>query len=442
MNKPKFKMKEADFNKSIKKMKKSIDKFGNHLWTPSNKIKFSNIDTNSWFSILESKEKKEDFVDHNYDTLKLPKVSYKSKKVTLILKKRQKDIINNWLNSYALMFNSSIKFIKNNISTDNKVLNFINLRKSLKKEKQKILQNSNIYVHSLDGAIKLACTMYKSALTNKKKGNIKTFRIRYWKKNKENKILDLEKINFTKKGIRPNILGKMKGFYNGSKFDFSLIDCDCKLQKTNGNYYLFVPEKIETKISKKKKNKQITLDPGIRTFLTGITENKVIKVKDSDNKIKNYLKRKDKIMKNKLISDNIKKKNEKMINRKITNLIEDVHWKTIKYLTDNNSTILMGNMSTKEISRKDGNLDKMSKRIGLLFKLYKFKERLKFKCSLNNVSYGEIDEWMTSKMCSNCGNVDKDLGSNKIYDCKKCKTIMDRDVNGARNIYIKAIVGK
>ena len=41
-----------------------------------------------------------------------------------------------------------------------------------------------------------------------------------------------------------------------------------------------------------------------------------------------------------------------MINRKISNIVNDVHWKTIKYLTDNNAIILLENMSTKNISKK------------------------------------------------------------------------------------------
>ena len=46
---------------------------------------------------------------------------------------------------------------------------------------------------------------------------------------------------------------------------------------------------------------------------------------------------------------------------------------------------------------------------------------------------------MTSKMCSICGNIKEDLGGNKVYKCTNCKTVMDRDVNGARNIHIRAI---
>ena len=43
-------------------------------------------------------------------------------------------------------------------------------------------------------------------------------------------------------------------------------------------------------------------------------------------------------------------------------------------------------------------------------------------------------------MCSLCGNINENLGSCEIYNCNKCKRIMERDINGARNIYIKAII--
>jgi putative transposase len=441
MNKIKFKMKDSDEN--IKLMQKKINKYSDNIWYPDININLNKLKTNTWFNIYESKEEKNvKFCENNYETKKLAKISYKSKKITLILNKRQKDIINNWLNTYASMYNLALKYIKENIKKNKEVLNFISLRQLLKKEKQNLIKDSTIKVHDIDGAIKLACTMYKSALSNLKKKNIKTFRIRYWKKNKEIKIMDLEKNNFSKKGLRPNILGSIKGIYNGIKYKFETINCDCKLQKIKNRYYLFVPCLIKNKNSiNKNKNKQISIDPGIRTFFTCITENKIIKIEDKKNKIKNYLKRKDKIMKNKKIPEKIKKKNELMINKKISNLITELHWKTIKYLTDNNSIILLGNMSTKEIISKKGKLDKMSKRISSLIRLYQFRQRLEFKCSIKGVKYGEINEWMTSKMCSKCGNIDKDLGGNKVYNCIKCKTIMDRDVNGARNIHLKAING-
>ena len=80
----------------------------------------------------------------------------------------------------------------------------------------------------------------------------------------------------------------------------------------------------------------------------------------------------------------------------------------------------------------------MTKRIGMCFSFYKFKQRLKYKCNVNGVNSGFIDEWMTSKMCSKCGEIYTNLGGNKIYTCEYCGLIIDRDINGARNIHIKA----
>lgn len=584
-------IKKKKYEESIKIMRDNIASYTDDLWTPHNELKMKNIKINSWFSILESNEYKNHFVEHDYKTKVLDTQKYRCKKITLFLNRHQKNLLNNWLNSYALMYNEAVKYIKNNINVDsiiaeliankkeyaekmmklnaakkekkaidrenkknaekarkiekktkkeaekqantnarkiankdkqdaqkaekakkieekakkqaikeantnaqknankvkeanlkaekqaikeantnarkiaNKVkeddmnaekkadknkssdlVNFMYVRQKLGKEKKKILEKSNglkkskIKVHDIDGAIKLACAMFKSAITNKMNGHIDKFRIRYWKSKKESKIMDLEKANFSSAGIRANILGPIEGSYNGEAFDFKTIECDCKLQKIRNRYYLYIPEKIKMDDKSNKPNKQITIDPGIRTFMTGITENKVIKIIDKKKRIKKYLKRKDKIMGNEKIPENIKKKNEKMINRKISNIIEDFHWKSIKYLTDNNAIILMGNMSTKNIISKTGNLDRMSKRIGMAMRLYKFKQRLEYKCALKRVKYGEINEWNTSKMCSKCGNINHKLGGNKIYECSNCKVIMDRDVNGARNIYIKAII--
>ena len=139
------------------------------------------------------------------------------------------------------------------------------------------------------------------------------------------------------------------------------------------------------------------------------------------------------------IPERIKKKNDKMINKKISNITDEMHWKTINYLTNNNETILIGNMSSKDIVKKGGKLNRMTKRISMNLKFYVFKQRMRYKCYTKGVKFGEINEWMTSKMCSICGNIKEDLGSAEIYKCDKCDKHMERDVNGARNIYIRGI---
>jgi transposase len=53
----------------------------------------------------------------------------------------------------------------------------------------------------------------------------------------------------------------------------------------------------------------------------------------------------------------------------------------------------------------------------------------------------DINEYMTSKTCYNCQNVDNELGSKKIYKCCKCCIEIDRDINASINIYNKGSDG-
>jgi len=108
-------------------------------------------------------------------------------------------------------------------------------------------------------------------------------------------------------------------------------------------------------------------------------------------------------------------------------------------MTKNYKFILIGNMSTKRIISKNNSLDKMSKRIVNTYNLYKFRERLKYKCYITSTKYKCVDERYTSKMCSNCGNLHQNLGSNKVYNCENCKITLDRDLNGARCILLKSM---
>lgn len=68
---------------------------------------------------------------------------------------------------------------------------------------------------------------------------------------------------------------------------------------------------------------------------------------------------------------------------------------------------------------------------------FEFQEKLKYKCSITNTKFKLINESHTSKICSNCGNYNKDLKGEHIYSCIKCSLLMDRDINACRNIYMK-----
>lgn len=436
----------------------SVKNNKNDLWLPKHNRKLNDSNLSSWFSIKESNKRK------NKDKFKLGSIKYdryeggniKCKQINLNLTNKQKKIIDNWLDHYLIMYNRALKLIKKKVS-ENKIdkytPNFYSLRKELYDDKSDISKssqinnikvNTKIKVHDLDYAIKLACSNYKSALTRFKKNQINHFRIRYWRMNKKVKIMDLEKNNFSSEGIRKKVLGSILGTYNGEDYDFSDVAKDCRLgyNEDTEKYILFVPEKIEIQKAKNKKGSDvISLDPGLRTFLTGLSENKVVKIGDnSHGRLKKILKKIDGINNNDKISQSDKRKHEKRHNKKIINLIDDLHWKSIDYLTKNYKNILIGNMSSKRIiNNESSNLSKIMKRIALKYKFYQFRSRLHYKCNSKGLRYKCVNESYTSKVCSECGYFDKDLGKKKVYECKECKIKIDRDVNGCRNIYMKAV---
>lgn len=366
---------------------------------------------------------------------------------------KQQTIMHRWFTAYLKMYNATIYYIKHNgINTLNyKKLRtdyLKNIRDTIKNESQiiHVKENTKIKCHILDCAIKLACANYKSAITNYKRGNIRQFRIRYWRCNKDTHILEIEKSFFKNSGLCTDIFGDINCTYNGTKFDLRHIEdtykTGCTIQyKTKINkYYLLVPDKVEPKYNENIKREGIVLDPGIRKFLTGLSEDEIVKFGEGlSNKIKKYLELIDSINSNDKIPLKIKRININRYNRKISDIVNEMHWKIIKYLTDNYKTILIGDMSVKGITDNNKSvLNKMTKRIGYRLKFYQFRQRLEYKCLLNKINYQVIDEKFTSKMCSHCGNCKDNLGGSEIYNCDNCKNVMDRDVNGCRGIYIKS----
>ena len=67
---------------------------------------------------------------------------------------------------------------------------------------------------------------------------------------------------------------------------------------------------------------------------------------------------------------------------------------------------------------------------------HEFRRQLTYKCLWNNVELRVVDRWFpSSKLCSECGGIDKELKlSDRIYICKECGSILDRDKNASVNL--------
>lgn len=391
--------------------------------------------SNSWFDIKK--------VFYNSDCcLTLPKPKSESefikcKQVILLPSDEQKKIMLGWLEAFRLMYNETVKMIRILKKEGNKkYLNWQYIRThKLKEIKQKYVNKYKVPVHTLDKAINLVCSNWKSALTNLRNGYTKHFTIRYIKQTKPKQIFQVEKSSFSKGGFCTKVLGKI--MINKEDLDYKTIKCDSTLSYDvrKDIFLLHIPYRPE-RIIKPNKNSIIGIDPGLKTFLTCVSDDRVIKIGNNIiEKFSPQLKRIDYLNK---FNNKKSRRLVKIIYTRMKNQIVDLHWKSINYLVakKNIGGIIIGNWSTKDTASKKKFLDPTFKRISGMLSIFKFRERLKFKCNEYNIPYVLADESYTSKTCSKCASVNSEI-KKRTLRCSNCNFCIDRDFNGALNILFK-----
>jgi transposase len=119
---------------------------------------------------------------------------------------------------------------------------------------------------------------------------------------------------------------------------------------------------------------------------------------------------------------------------KPTRITEDLHYKTSLFLVKNFETILIPEFSSKEVAKK---LYSSVNRNNYALSHYKFRKRLIDKAKQWNRTLHIVPEGYTSVTCTVCGDVNE-RNKSKILKCRRCNVTMDRDLRGARNIFIKS----
>jgi putative transposase len=190
-----------------------------------------------------------------------------------------------------------------------------------------------------------------------------------------------------------------------------------------------------------------SLDPGIRTFQTVYNPNgRIYKIGESDvSKIMRHCYHLDKLQSKYSKEKNVSKKRHYKhalckARLRIRNSIDELHCKTIKFLINNFKTIIIPNTNLKNMTMKKKRvLSNKNARSLLTLSHYRFRERLLMKSKImKNLEVIVIGEEFTSKTCGWCGCLNK-IGSKKEWKCQNCKIHLDRDINGARNIFIKCM---
>ena len=354
----------------------------------------------------------------------------------------QKQFINKWCDECIDVYNLTNKYIKENLlpnhSNFNKLVKFENLRDTpvIYNQVKDICSFNSLPKHTADLATKHCVTMYKSAESNLRAGNIKSYEISDLSKDRRRKNIAIEPEAVSKEinGIFVRTLGEMKSNVPLSNIRRASILQYDTLKKT---YVIIAPFYRKGQIELKRYNK-CAIDIGVRTFLTVYSPEKTYEIgTDTYGVIDKYLKKLDSINRNK---NRLGKKKytltyEKYQN-KLSGKIKDMHNKAARFLLGKYKTIVIGKVSIKNmVSNLRGNLQEKTKRRLLALSHYKFRMKLKELAKKFKGKIIEVSEYLTSKTCCTCGNIKEDLGRNKTYNCTNCGMTLDRDVNAAINIY-------
>jgi len=345
---------------------------------------------------------------------------------------------------YRWYYNRTIDLTK-----ETKIYNNIKLRDAMRKkyqyEKFKFPEwykgPKKIPSRIIDGAIKRVSDAFNVGFKQLSKKIISKFELHYKTKKDIIQSINITKdlYNSTSNSFSKMYLGEMK-----TQSSIMHIEHDTVLQYDYvlDKYFLVIPRSVISHNEKQVGESTISLDPGKRCFLTGYSpEGHILEIANHKfQKLDYHLKKIDKL--NSVISGT-KNKKQKIIYRKakrrrykrIENLVTDLHWKTIKHLTENYTVINIGDLSTKVVSQTK--INQGVKRILQVFAFYKFKQRLKSSCEAFDLKYKCVNEAWTSKTCTLCGNT-QPKRTDKLFECFDCGFKTDRDWNGARNIHLRA----
>jgi putative transposase len=225
-------------------------------------------------------------------------------------------------------------------------------------------------------------------------------------------------------------------------------ESDFVIKREKSRYFICLPY---TKPGDKVKQPytRVALDPGVRTFQTFYSDQGIAgKIGDSicetlidiglkEDKLKSYMS-KNKVKKHTLYN---MKKRCFLLRSKIKNIVNDLHWKTAHFLCSTFKHILLpsyetSNMVRNSIPERARKIRSCTVRKMLSLSPHAFKEKLFYMGTRMGCKIDIVDEAYTTKTCGMCGTL-KEMGGLKIYKCNECGFTLDRDYNGARNIFLK-----
>lgn len=134
-------------------------------------------------------------------------------------------------------------------------------------------------------------------------------------------------------------------------------------------------------------------------------------------------------------TSNIIKAEKKLLklNHQLTDIRHDyLHQTTTEIINRKPKFIVLEDLNVKGMMKNKHLSESVAEQC-----FYEFYRQIEYKSSWNNIKFIIVDRfYASSKICSCCGAVKKDLKlSDRIYKCDNCNTVIDRDKNASINLY-------
>lgn len=372
-----------------------------------------------------------------------------STKIRILPTKEQKKKINDWIAAYRKTWNLSVHAVyEEEVKCTNEIL-----RKHFVLEKHMTPENYKKYEWLFrtgkrirEYGVKDFVSTYNTCQARVRKEEIKQFRIGYKNKYdfKQTIPLSHESTYILSDGIvRTNGLEIKLKEIPGILWDSSFVDKitisqgktqysikhNLKLTRMGDEYFISLTGFATPKMKNHSTNRIISIDPGVNTFITYYSpQGEWGEIGSNVNWRLEKLRKKEDSIRNcgRSLQRGLNK-----IKRKIINLVDDFHWKTVHYLLSKFDKILIPRLYVGRCNKKIKDAQKDLRHC-------QFVDRLIYKSMFySGKEIHEVKEHWTSKTCTKCGNLDRNFGSDSVYKCGKCGLVIGRDINAARNILLK-----